>query len=161
MICERAHDIHAYHDGELSAPAQVAAVEAHLRDCAACAALLADLRELSTRVAAAPMVDITPVAMKRMQQAWWAAQDRGVLRVASWLTAAAAAVILAAVMWSAPGDRGGDNTMTAANGPQLAVLMQQSSPAFQQEADEPQDESLIATQYIANDLTLAEAQLKP
>jgi anti-sigma factor RsiW len=159
MICERAHDIHAYHDGELS-PAKVAAIEAHLRDCAACAELLAELRQLSQLVAAAPMVDMPPAAMKRMQQAWWAAQDRGVLRVASWLTAAAAAVILAAVMYSSPGDRG--EPMTTANAPQLVALMQQSSPTFQQDADEPQDELLIATQYIANDLSaVAEGQVTP
>ena len=150
--------IHAYHDGELS-PAQVAAVEAHLRDCAACAELLAELRQVSRLVAAAPLADMPPAAMKRMQQAWWAAQDRGVLRVASWLTAAAAAVILAAVMYSAPGDRG-ETVTTAANPPQLVALMQQSS-SFQQEADEPQDELLIATQYIVNDLSLAEAQGTP
>jgi anti-sigma factor RsiW len=151
--------IHAYHDGELS-PAQVAAADAHLRDCAACAELLGELRQVSQLVAAAPMVDMPPAAMKRMQQAWWAAQDRGVLRVASWLTAAAAAVILGAVMFSSPGDRGSDTMTATTNAPQLVALMQQSS-SFQQEPDEPQDELLIATQYIANDLSLAEAQGAP
>ena len=150
--------IHAYHDGELSPPAQVAVIEAHLRDCAACAALLAELRQVSQLVAAAPLADMPPAAMKRMQQAWWAAQDRGVLRVASWLTAAAAAVILAAVMFSSPGERG--ETATTVNAPQFVAWMEQSS-SFQQEPDEPQDELLIATQYIANDLALAEAQVKP
>ncbi len=149
--------IHTYHDGELS-PAQVAAVDAHLRECTDCRELLADLRQVSQLVTTAPMVDLPPQAMKRMQQAWWAAQDRGVLRVASWLTAAAAAVILAAVMLSSSGDRG--DTVTTANAPQLVALMQQSS-SFQQEPDEPQDELLIATQWIANDLSLAEAQGTP
>jgi hypothetical protein len=73
---------------------------------------LADLRSVSQMVASAPMVEMPPQAMKRMQQAWWAAQDRGVLRVASWLTAAAAAVIFAAVMFSSPVAAGRTRTAT-------------------------------------------------
>jgi anti-sigma factor RsiW len=152
MICEGAHDVHAYHDGELS-PAEMAAVEAHLRDCRACAALLAELRQIAQLVAAAPMVEMPPQAMKRMQQAWWAAQDRGVLRVASWLTAAAAAVIFGAVILT-PGPTQRTEGVSAGS---LAVWMQPPAE-LQEPADEPQDELLIATQWIADDLSLAEAQ---
>jgi anti-sigma factor RsiW len=156
MDCQQIELIHAYHDGELP-PAQVAAVEAHLNDCADCRALLADLRHVSQLVAAAPLVDVPPQAMTRMQQAWWAAgaaraaQDRGVLRIASWLTAAAAAVIFAAVMFSPSPNRDG-STNTGANF-SLAAL---TPPAEMQDQDEPQqDEVIDAAQWIANDISLA------
>jgi hypothetical protein len=102
---------------------------------------------VSQLVAAAPMAEVPPQAMKRMQQAWWAAQDRGVLRVASWLSAAAAAVIFAAVIFSPTSQRSETNTSSGS----VAALMQ---PAFQ-EPDEPQDEVIVAAQWIANDLALA------
>ena len=136
--------IHAYHDGELS-PQQRADVEAHLNDCDDCRELLADLRRISQLVAAAPMAEVTAQAMKRMQQAWWAAQDRGIRRVASWLTAAAAAVMFAAVLLS-PSSRGDTNTTFTAT-----TLMTPPTPI----ADEPEDETVDAAQWIANDLALA------
>src|SRR5688500_18063173 len=136
--------IHAYHDGELPADRR-AAVEAHVNACDACRALLADLRGMSQIVAAVPMADLPPHAMKRMQQAWWAAQDRGVRRIASWLTAAAAAVMFAAVLWS-PANRGDTNTSFTAT-----VLMTPPTPVV----DEPVDETVDAAQWIANDLSLA------
>ena len=139
--------IHAYHDGEL-APSERAAVEAHLNDCADCRDLLADLRRVSQLVTSAPMAEMTPLAMKRMQQAWWAAQDRGVRRIASWLSAAAAAVIFAAVLFSPQSQRtdsGGGNW-------QMLALTPPTSAAD----DEPQqDEVIDAAQWIANDLALA------
>lgn len=139
--------IHAYHDGEL-APAQVAAVEAHLGDCAGCRTLLADLRQVSQLVATAPMPAVPPHAMQRMQQAWWAAQERGVRRVASWLTAAAAAVIFAAVIFSPASQRAENNTSWTLNA--------LTPPAEFAEPDEPQDdEAIAAAQWIANDLSLA------
>jgi anti-sigma factor RsiW len=144
MHCSQAANVHAYHDGELAA-VQVASIESHLNDCADCRELLADLRQMSQLVATAPLVDMPPFAMKRMQQAWWAAQDRGVLRIASWLTAAAAAVIFAAVMFS-PSDRGDTNTNW-----QVAAL---TPPT--EFVDEPQQNEVIdAAQWIANDLALA------
>ena len=148
MICDRAHEVHAYYDGEL-APSGRAAVEAHLKDCADCRELLADLRSVSKLVAAAPMVDVTPQAMKRMQQAWWAAQDRGVLRVASWLTAAAAAIIFAVVMWT-PGPTQRTEGMPPGT---LASLMQRADYVEPDEAQ--QSEVVDAAQWIANDLALA------
>lgn len=143
--------IHAYHDGEL-APAEVAAVEAHLDDCDDCRALLADLRQVARLVAAAPLAEPPPQAMKRMQQAWWAAQDRGVRRVASWLTAAAAAVIFAAVLFSPSSSSSSSQRPDAGASFQLATLM---PPADLTEADEPQNEVIDAADWIANDISLA------
>ena len=86
-------------------------------------------------------------SVTRMQQAWWAAaQDRGVLRIASWLTAAAAAVIFAAVLFS-PSQRGEINTTNW----QVNAL----TPPELQDQEEPQDETIDAAQWIANDLALA------
>ena len=151
MNCQ-SEQIHAYYDNELS-PGDRAAVEAHLNDCAACRELLADLRNVSQLVAAAPMAEMTPIAMKRMQQAWWAAQDRGVRRIASWLTAAAAAVIFAAVLFSpTSGHRGSDATGAGSNW-QAIALFPPTTSADQDEAQ--QDETIDAAQWMANDLALA------
>jgi len=147
MNC-KTEQIHAYYDGELS-PSDRAAVEAHLGECAECRELLADLRSVSQLVASAPMVEMPPQAIKRMQQAWWAAQDRGVLRVASWLTAAAAAVIFAVVMFS-PSQRPEANSGNW----QMAVLTPPSEFADQDETSQ-QNEVVDAAQWIANDLALA------
>jgi anti-sigma factor RsiW len=149
MICEHAAQVHAYHDGEL-ASSEIAPFESHLRDCADCRALLADLRRVSQLVAAAPMADMPGDAMRRMQQTWWAAQDRGVRRIASLLTAAAAVVMLATSLWS-PTDRGDNNTtlVTSASWQTEAL----TPPTDMQ--DEPQDETIAAAQWIANDLAVA------
>ena len=91
MSCDQTAQVHAYHDGELRRPQQDA-VEAHVKQCAGCAALLAELRQMSRLIAAAPMAEISPLALARLRQqtaeaAGHAASDRGVMRVASWLTA--------------------------------------------------------------------------
>ena len=149
MDC-KSEQIHAYYDDELSA-SERAVVEAHLSDCADCRALLADLRHVSQLVSTAPMAQITPLAMTRMQQAWWAAQDRAVRRIAGWLSAVAAAVIFAAVMLS-PANRGADTTAAAGNWQMVAL----TPPTLSADQDEPQqDESIDAAQWIANDLALA------
>jgi anti-sigma factor RsiW len=149
MDCKQEH-IHAYYDDEL-APSERAAVEAHLVECADCRELLAELRSVSQLVASAPMVDITPLAMKRMQQAWWAAQDRGVLRIASWLSAVAAAVIFVAVTFS-PSQRPDATLATAGTNWQMIAL---TPPTPVEDEPQQQDEVIDAAQWIANDLALA------
>jgi len=46
MTCEKAAEVHAYHDGELDAP-RARALESHLEDCGECRGLLDGLRSLS------------------------------------------------------------------------------------------------------------------
>src|SRR5688500_9252986 len=96
-MCEQSTQVHRYHDGYLTAQADEE-VETHLRDCPECAALLADLRGLSRLIAAAPRAQISADAMARLRNARSVVRDRGVMRIASWLTAAAAGVALATLL---------------------------------------------------------------
>ena len=97
MTCDRAAQVHAYHDDAL-AVSDRAALEAHLGDCADCRALLADLRGISNLIASAPLTAMSPEAMARLSKTWHAARDRGLLRITSWLTAAAAAVLIGTLL---------------------------------------------------------------
>ncbi len=96
MSCDHSNQVHLHHDGELSA-GQRDAFEAHLRCCPECQVLLADLRGVSRLLAAAPMVEISSSAMQRIRGARYVMPDTGVLKIAGWLTAAAAAILLAAL----------------------------------------------------------------
>ncbi len=98
MTCDQLSQIHRYHDGELSPP-QRAEVEAHLAACVECRRALADLQRLSSLIAAAPMAEMPAEALQRMADAGAAAMDRGIVRIAGWLTAAAAAVIAGALLY--------------------------------------------------------------
>lgn len=92
-MCGRTNDVQRFHDGELPA-AERAALEAHIRDCAPCGALLAELRGLSAALLTAGLQVPSAQALRRIEQTWKIARDRGVIRLAGWLTAAAAAVLL-------------------------------------------------------------------
>jgi len=149
MSCDKAAQIHAYHDGELS-PTERGAVEAHLRDCGDCAELLADLRRVSALVAAAPMENLSPIAMARLEKSFYAARDRGVLRVASWLTAAAAGVLFGTLLtWSEPMN---ETVTTASAAPAWQTVAVMPPP---DDADDV-PELVLAAQWMANDLSPAE-----
>src|SRR5436190_14924282 len=151
MSCDQTAQVHAYHDGELPRQ-QRDAVEAHVKQCADCAALLAELRQMSRLIAAAPMAEISPMALARLQKqtaeaAGHAASDRGVMRVASWLTAVAASILVGAVMFwphnRDDGPRGG--------GVEIAIM----PPAADAHDDGAANSSdlVVAAQWMANDLT--------
>jgi anti-sigma factor RsiW len=97
MSCPHAAIIHAYHDDELPPPARRSA-EIHLAECPACAELLNDLRALSRRISAAPLPVVSDVPFDRYHGAWHVVRQRGVLRISGWLTAAAAAVLVATLL---------------------------------------------------------------
>lgn len=93
------------HDGELE-PGRRAELETHLAGCAACRGLLKDLGGLSAILARAVPTPAPPEVMDRLREAVLNHQERRALGVAAWLTAAAAAVLLAAVLTRpAPTDR--------------------------------------------------------
>jgi hypothetical protein len=75
-------------------------------------------------------------------------RDRGVLRVAGWLTAAAAAVLLVALLNKPP-----DRTELAA-GPEIWETFPTMSPTELRDAA-GSDTVLIMTQYMADDLSAA------
>src|SRR4029453_4662165 len=85
--------VHAYYDGVLS-PADRAQMQAPFDQCGDCRELLEELKQLSERIAAAPVAEMPAEVMARLQGNWRRMGDRGVMRIASWLTAAGAATLL-------------------------------------------------------------------
>jgi anti-sigma factor RsiW len=151
MDCEKFAQVHAYHDGELGAGAR-AEVESHLAACAACAALLADLRGLTRMIADAPLAAMPDRLASRFHGAWYqaAAADRGALRTVSWLTGAAAALLVGAIlMWpharpTAPAAR--------SNAWEIAAVTPPTSG--EPHAGSEEDAKLVrVAQWIANDLS--------
>ncbi len=144
MRCDRAADIHAYHDGELSPAGRIAA-QAHLRECAACRRLLEDLRGLASMLRDAPLPDLPGRAVGRMSLAFASSRDREVRRLAGWLTAAAAMVLVGSYL-TAPGSAG------ALQGRQTAF-----EPVAEMLPIEPRGEAGAETmelaQWIADDLS--------
>ena len=123
MSCDRFAQVHAYHDDALAASDR-AAIEAHIDACADCRAMLSDLRGLSNLFAAAPLAVMSPAAMARLSRNLRAARDQGILRITSWLTAAAAAVLIGALLlWPDRATTGGGTTIANNSiGPALEIV---------------------------------------
>jgi anti-sigma factor RsiW len=83
----------AYHDGELDARQRLR-FEEHLQACPSCAADLAQLRLLSRLLQQSPLPQIPLAALTRLHDMSAILRQRGTLRIAEWLTAAAAAVLV-------------------------------------------------------------------
>lgn len=152
MTCERSTQVHAYHDGALPAN-EIVALEAHLADCADCRALLSDLRGLSRLIDVAPLAAISPETMTRIARNLRAARERGLLRISSWLTAAAAAVLMGA-LWFYP-ERNTVNTNGAATA-QVWQTLAVMPPAEAQDENPPE---VALAMWMANDLAVGERQL--
>jgi anti-sigma factor RsiW len=146
MSCDQTSQVQAYYDGELS-PDHRQTVAEHFPTCAECARLLADLEELSKAIVSAPRASMSADARRRLEQAWWAARDRGVLHLAEWLTAAAAAVLVGALMFWSDGER-------ATPAPQQAMAWQTDAlmpPA--ESRDEVASNVVDLAEWMANDLS--------
>ena len=148
MTCDRSAQIHAFHDDAM-APAERVALEAHLDDCADCRALLADFRGLSGLIAAAPLAAMSPEAMDRLARSWHAARDRGLLRITSWLTAAAAAILIGALLFL-PERNGNTNPIVATTAAEPVWETVAVMPPL--EADENLPEIVALATWMANDL---------
>ena len=155
MGCDRLKEVHEYNDGRMS-PARRSEFEAHLADCPDCARLLHDLRSLSRLIAGARLPDMPSASLSHYYKAWdVAARQRGLLRISSWLTGAAAAVLLASLVilpqrqTPAP-DVAGNNAW------ELKALM----PPSPERAAERPDELIELAQWMADDLS-TDALLTP
>lgn len=93
QVCEFLKLVDAYHDGELAIE-QRERFERHLASCGICAAELRSLRAISQRLAAGEMPALSEAALNRLHEAANIGEERSVLRIAEWLTTAAAAVLL-------------------------------------------------------------------
>jgi anti-sigma factor RsiW len=156
MSCKHAQHVQAFYDAQLPA-ALHEQVDDHIRSCRECAELLAELRQMSQLIAAAPMADMPPALMKRLEQSWWASRDRGVLHLAEWLTGAAACVLFGAlVFWH------GDD---AINRPaaQTASLQAIAVMPPGEMRDEPSSSSpeLVLAEWMANDLSQTGGAAQP
>jgi anti-sigma factor RsiW len=153
MRCEKVGQVHAYHDGEMPA-GLMREFEAHLAECDACTRELAELREVSARVRGAQMVRPTVMMVERWGRLMDVDRERGVRRLAGWLTAAAAVLALTVSTLSPRGNDSGNgelNSMVAAfeTTPVLGLEEDNASPA------------LIAARWMATDLSLGEERGMP
>ncbi len=98
MTCEYESQLHAYHDDELDASSR-AAFENHLGRCAACAASLAELQNISALFAATPREHLSQIAKHRLSNQIDASMERGLVRFAWSLSGVAAAVLLCGSFW--------------------------------------------------------------
>src|SRR4051812_27437271 len=115
MTCEHAHLVSAYHDGELPV-GQRGSVEKHVAECDECRAMLAELRAISAMVSASALRNMPAGLIEHLEENVDAAnRDRGVLRIAGWLTTAAAAVLVLSLMLL-PKIRGGATGPTVSMG---------------------------------------------
>lgn len=148
MKCDKNNLIQRLHDSEVSAAERTAA-ESHLRECAECRQLLADLRQVSQLIAEAAPAAIPVGAFQRMQEVWHAAREQSVRRAAGWLTATAAAVLVAALLTSPTGN--------AESGDQLPIWQTVAVSPSVAEQDEV-NETLVTAQWIADDLRFSETR---
>lgn len=149
MECRCSGQIGLYLDNELSGPAR-AAVEEHLATCASCRGYLEELARLSGLIREAPLPAASEVTLARIQKRCRAAEDeRRVARVAAWLTAAAAVVLVGALL---PPLGGSADEPAAATSELWQIVAVSPSAAMQEGAD--QDPILLA-QWIAEDLSPA------
>ena len=112
--------LQAYHDGQTSAE-RTREAERHVATCAACAAELARLRDLSALFHGARPEPIRPGELARLHEVVDEAadgQDRRVLRLAVGLSAVAASILIISTAWlyDGPPGRPGHTTVSTSSG---------------------------------------------
>jgi anti-sigma factor RsiW len=147
MTCDKAAQLHAYHDGELDA-ADARMLEAHLDRCAECSRLLEELRRLSAAIGRSPLPQMPDRAISRFYGSWNAARDRGALRAAGWLTAVAASLLVGAILMWPGGQRG---AVASSNMWETVAV---SPPA--ETGSEGNSELVQVAQWMADDLSLGD-----
>jgi anti-sigma factor RsiW len=148
MACERTKDVHQYYDGRMS-PAERAAFERHLAHCPDCARLLHDLQALSRIVVSAAVSEISLTTIAHYRKAWELSRQRGVLRISSWLTAAAAALLLGTFIFL-PREQ---TTSSLAGAPTSTWEVNAIMPPPARRAVERPDELIELAQWMADVLS--------
>jgi hypothetical protein len=149
MSCEHEQLVHAYHDSQL-APSRRADVEAHLGGCASCSELLRDLQSISHLISTASLPHVSTASAKRYYQAWNLANHRSILRISTWLTGTAAAVLVGSLfLWP---ERKAENVAVSSRPSnwELVAMM----PPQERTTDRP-DELIELAQWMADDLSTA------
>jgi anti-sigma factor RsiW len=158
VTCEQSQFLSAYFDGEGSADRR-AAVERHLAECESCRSILAEWRAVSARLSAAPLRAMPQGLAERLERDFDAAnQDRGVLRIAGWLTSAAAAVLVASLaLFPSPRDSVADSGAILESTGRTAVAWQTAAVMPPGEnRDDAVPETVQFAQWMASDLAVGE-----
>jgi predicted anti-sigma-YlaC factor YlaD len=104
MNCENSRYIDAYYDGEMFGE-DLTRFEEHLSQCLACRTELQELQKLSELISRAEIPSISDEAMDRLHEHAEMSGEMTLLRIAEWLTAAAAAVLVVGLLvlfWERP-----------------------------------------------------------
>src|SRR4051794_31895305 len=105
MNCEQfSSQLDAYHDGELDG-ARVEQIDAHLRECPACAKALGSLESMSRQMQTVPMAEMSFDAIKRLHAEVDRTMDRSLLPLAGSFVGIAAAILVVAtagLWWMQP-----------------------------------------------------------
>lgn len=137
--CKRIREAHGYHDGELS-PEEATRFEAHLRNCAACRAELEAVGALSMLLDDAVGAELPQDVADRLHTL---AGNASVAPLAKKLTALAAGILIACLVWSwniaAPGD--------AENGLRWELAAVGAPEAYEE------DEAQLTARWILSDLS--------
>jgi anti-sigma factor RsiW len=145
MTCEKAAEVHAYHDGELD-PSRGGALEAHLLGCADCRDLLEELRGLTRMLNDAELPAMPDAALARLEGAWREVSERALLRITSWMTGVAAALLVGALLvWSGVRNDALNRAVVA----DPVVLATAAEPP-----GEPNSELIQVAQWMADDLSI-------
>src|SRR5262249_10320232 len=101
MGCQRTTEVHRYHDGEMPA-SERDQFGAHLQDCSPCGRLLDGLTRLSVLLQQAARAEAPDRLLLEIRRSRESVHDRMIIRLAGWLTAAAAAILIGALLsWPA------------------------------------------------------------
>jgi anti-sigma factor RsiW len=152
--CENIPQIHAYHDGQLSEHASQQ-LQAHLQYCPLCAAELESLRQVSDLFSSSTLPEMTPLMLaqvhQRVDQRMNARIEHGVMRLAQWLSAAAAAILVVSSLQLAFMH----NSASADASPHLAWHMTTAMLSQETPLGESVTEEQSVTAWIVADLSTA------
>jgi hypothetical protein len=113
--------------------------------------LLNEVRGVSRLVSTAAMTEISSAAMQRLREVRYILPDRGVLKIAGWLTAAAAAVLISALLYF-PRQQPGQIAATGnASADVLDPVVLTAPPV--ENADNNRSDLVALAQWMADDLS--------